>query len=234
MRNDKKPGSSVKTEDVLLSISYDRKRTNFLRKYEQVALAYLVQRIPGWISSNMMTAIGFFGSLIVFAGFLLASFFSREFLLLGVLGFIVSWFGDSLDGRLAYYRRKPRKLYGFVIDISMDWISIILIGCGYIVYAKDTWELIGYAFVLMYGWEMIIALMRYKITGQYSIDAGKFGPTEARLIISAILISEVFIPGSLGYSVVSISFLLLVINIIDTRRLVITADRIDKSSAPDA
>jgi phosphatidylglycerophosphate synthase len=234
MRNDKKTGSSVKTEDVLLSISYDRKRTNFLRKYEQVALAYLVQRIPGWISSNMMTAIGFFGSLIVFAGFLLASFFSREFLLLGVLGFIVSWFGDSLDGRLAYYRRKPRKLYGFVIDISMDWISIILIGCGYIVYAKDTWELIGYAFVLMYGWEMIIALMRYKITGQYSIDAGKFGPTEARLIISAILISEVFIPGSLGYSVVSISFLLLVINIIDTRRLVITADRIDKSSAPDA
>jgi phosphatidylglycerophosphate synthase len=231
MENNRNSRSTLKTNKALSSITYDRKRTNLLKKYEQLALAYLVQHIPDWISSNMMTAIGFFGSMIVFGSFLLASFFSRYFLLLGVLGFLISWFGDSLDGRLAYYRRKPRKLYGFVLDISMDWISIILIGYGYIVYAEDVWELVGYGFVLMYGWEMIIALMRYKITGQYSIDAGKLGPTEARIIISAILISEVFYPGSLGYSITALSVLLLVINIVDTRRLVITADRIDKSSS---
>ncbi|OFY62880.1 MAG: CDP-alcohol phosphatidyltransferase [Bacteroidetes bacterium RBG_13_43_22] len=216
--------------EVLNSISRDRARTNLLKKYEQIALAWLVQRIPSWISSNLLTAIGFFGSVIVFVSFLLARYIDRNYLLLGVLGFLISWFGDSLDGRLAYYRNKPRKLYGFVLDITMDWISIIIIGCGYIVYAEGVWELMGYGFVLMYGWEMIIALMRYKITGEYSIDAGKLGPTEARIIISAIMIAEVFLPGSLVYSVVAISILLFVINVIDTRKLTIIADEIDKKN----
>ncbi len=228
--NNRKTGPSAKISEVLNSISRDRARTNLLKKYEQIALAWLVQRIPSWISSNLLTAIGFFGSVIVFVSFLLARYIDRNYLLLGVLGFLISWFGDSLDGRLAYYRNKPRKLYGFVLDITMDWISIIIIGCGYIVYAEGVWELMGYGFVLMYGWEMIIALMRYKITGEYSIDAGKLGPTEARIIISAIMIAEVFLPGSLVYSVVAISILLFVINVIDTRKLTIIADEIDKKN----
>ena len=227
--NNRKTGPSAKINEVLNSISRDRARTNLLKKYEQIALAWLVQRIPSWISSNLLTAIGFFGSVIVFVSFLLARYVDRNYLLLGVLGFLISWFGDSLDGRLAYYRNKPRKLYGFVLDITMDWISIIIIGYGYIVYAEGVWELMGYGFVLMYGWEMIIALMRYKITGEYSIDAGKLGPTEARIIISAIMIAEVFLPGSLVYSVVAISILLFVINVIDTRKLTIIADEIDKN-----
>jgi phosphatidylglycerophosphate synthase len=226
--NDNKSGPSSKLIEALNSITRDRARTNLLKKHEQIALAWLVQRIPLWISSNLMTAIGFLGSIIVFTGFMLAKYFNIYYLLLGVLGFTISWFGDSLDGRLAYYRNKPRKLYGFVLDITMDWVSIILIGCGYIVYQEGPWELFGYVFVLMYGWEMIIALMRYRITGKYSIDAGKLGPTEARIIISIIMIAEVFLPGSLVYSVFAISILLFVINIIDTSRLLDMADVIDK------
>jgi phosphatidylglycerophosphate synthase len=229
MENNNKSGTSAKIAEALNSISRDRLRTNLLKKYEQMVLARLVRCIPAWISSNMMTAIGFFGSVIVFGSFMLARYVDRYYLLLGVLGFFISWFGDSLDGRLAYYRNKPRKFYGFVLDITMDWISIIIIGFGYIVYSEGAWELFGYIFVLMYGWEMIIALMRYKITGEYSIDAGKFGPTEARIIISAIMIAEVFLPGSLVYSVFGISILLLVINIIDTRKLSKVADAIDKN-----
>jgi hypothetical protein len=68
----------------------------------------------------------------------------------------------------------------------------------------------------MYGWEIIIALMRYKITGNYSIDSGIFGPTEVRIIISAILVGEVLIPDSIIYSVAMICIVLLVSDIIDT------------------
>jgi hypothetical protein len=96
--------AETKTNEVLESISRDRTRSNILRKQEQQALAYLVQRIPFWVSSNMLTVFGFFGSLIVFSGFLLASVFNRNYLWLGLLGFAISWFGDSLDGRVAYYR----------------------------------------------------------------------------------------------------------------------------------
>jgi len=223
-----KPGSSLKTSEILKSISRDRTRTNLLRKHEQRALAYLVQHIPSGISSNMLTAIGFFGSVIVFASFMLAAYINKNYLLMGVLGFAISWFGDSLDGRVAYYRNKPRKLYGFALDITMDWISIILIGCGYIVYAQDIWELLGYGFIVMYGWEIIIALMRYKITGKYSIDSGIFGPTEVRIVISAVMLAEVLFPGSLIYSAIFIIVILLLSNIADARKLLKIADCMDK------
>jgi phosphatidylglycerophosphate synthase len=226
--NNDKSNESLKESEVLESISQDRTRTNLLRKYEQRALAFLVQRIPSWINSDMLTAIGFFGGIIVFVSFMLATYLNRNYLLLGVLGFTIIWFGDSLDGRVAYYRNKPRKLYGFALDITMDWISIILIGSGYIVYSEGIWELLGYGFVVMYGWEMIIALMRYKITGKYSIDSGIFGPTEVRILISAIMVIEVLLPGSIIYSVVLISVVLLFTNIADTRKLLLIADSMDK------
>jgi phosphatidylglycerophosphate synthase len=222
-----KPSLSQEAIEILKIISNDRLRTNLLKNYEQKALAFLVQRIPSWISSDMLTAFGFLGSFTVFISFVMAAFLHKNFLLLGVLGFAISWFGDSLDGRVAYFRKKPRKLYGFILDISIDWIGIIIIGCGYIIYAKGSWDLLGYGFVVMYGWEMIIALMRYKITGKYSIDSGIFGPTEVRIIISAILVAEVFLQGSLHYSAVLMGVILFVVNIIDTRKLLRLADEMD-------
>ncbi|MCB0798924.1 MAG: CDP-alcohol phosphatidyltransferase family protein [Bacteroidales bacterium] len=214
--------------EVLKNVFADRARTNLLKKQEQIAISWLVQRIPAFISSNMLTGIGFFGNIIVTASFILAAYFSRSFLLLGLLGFLISWFGDSLDGRLAYYRNKPRKNYGFALDITIDWVSIILIGVGYTIYAEGAWTLLGYGFVVMYGWEMIIALLRFKITGRYSIDSGIMGPTEVRIIIGLIMIAEVFSPGSLNYSALIVVTALFIFNITDTRRLLRVADEIDK------
>lgn len=216
-----------KIDQVLDSISRDRGRSNLLKKYEQLTIAYLVQRIPAWINSNMLTGIGLFGSIVVFSSFVMAAYFSKYYLLLGIPGFMISWFGDSLDGRLAYYRNIPRKLYGFSLDITIDWISIIFIGCGFILYNDGIWDLLGYGFVAMYGWEMIITLMRYKITGKYSIDSGKFGPTEVRIIISLFMVAEVIIQGSIIYSAAIACVVLFIINILDTRKLLSVADEID-------
>jgi phosphatidylglycerophosphate synthase len=213
---------------VLRHVFSDRARTNVLKMQEEVAISWLVQRIPSFITSNMLTGIGFFGNMVVCASFILASFYSRSFLLMGLLGFVVSWFGDSLDGRLAYYRNIPRRKYGFTLDITVDWISILLIGLGYIIYADGNWKLLGYGFVVLYGWEMIIALIRLNITGKYSIDSGKMGPTEVRIIIGLIMIAEVLLPGSLNYSALIVVIALFFINILDTRRLLRIADDIDK------
>jgi phosphatidylglycerophosphate synthase len=218
----------LKTREALDSLFQDRTRTNLLRKYEQWTIAYFVQRIPAWISSNMLTGLGFFGNVVVLLSLILASYLHRSYLLLSVLGFAINWFGDSLDGRLAYFRNKPRKLYGFTLDITIDWIGIILIGCGYIVYAKGIWELLGYGFIAMYGWEMIIALMRYRLTGKYNIDSGKFGPTEVRIVISLILIAEVIVQDSIIYSSIVVVVIMFFVNIFDTRKLLKLADEMDK------
>lgn len=224
---------ALRKKEVIKSVFNDRARTNLLRKYEQEVIAYLVQHMPRFITSNILTGIGFFGNIIVAASFILAAYFSKTYLLLGLLGFIISWFGDSLDGRLAYFRNKPRKNYGFALDITIDWISIIIIGYGYIIYAEGIWELFGFGFVVMYGWEMIIALMRYRITGMYSIDSGIFGPTEVRIGIGASMVAEVLLPGSLKYSACVVVIILFFVNIGDTRNLLRVADEIDKKEIKD-
>jgi phosphatidylglycerophosphate synthase len=217
----------LKTGEVKDSLFQDRVRTNLFRKLEQTAITYLVRRIPSWISSDMLTAIGFSGSFIVFLSFILATYFNRSFLLLCILGFTINWFGDSLDGRVAYYRKKPRRHYGFTLDITIDWLGIILIGYGFIIYTKGIWELLGYGFIVMYGWEIIIALMRYRLTGKYSIDSGILGPTEVRIVISAILLTEVVISGSIIYLSIAAVVIMFFVNIIDTRKLLKLADQMD-------
>ncbi|MDD3078846.1 MAG: CDP-alcohol phosphatidyltransferase [Paludibacter sp.] len=217
----------MKEKNVLKMISVDRERTNLLKKWEQNAIAYLVQRIPSWMSSNMLTTIGFIGSIITFASFILATYINRNLLLLGVLGYAVSWFGDSLDGRVAYYRHKERKWYGFSLDITVDWLGIILMGLGFMTYAEGWWKFIGFGFVVLYGWEMVTALLRYKITGKYSIDSGALGPTEVRIIISTVLILEVVFPGSILYSSSLITAILFIANIFDTKKVLSLANEKD-------
>lgn len=210
-------------------ISQGRNRTNILRNFEQNTIAFFVSKIPNWISSDMLTGIGFLGNIIVFLSFIFAAYFSPNFLMLGVIGFIISWFGDSLDGRLAYYRNKPRKWYGFALDVTTDWIGIVLICLGFIIYVKGVWEIIGFAFVVLYGWEMITTLIKYKVTNHYTIDSGLFGPTEVRIIISSILVLEAFFSGSILYSGAITCVFLFASNIIETIKLLKLADIHDKN-----
>ncbi len=217
------------SEAVYHTISKDRHRTNILRKYEQKSLVYLVQRIPAFITSDMLTGIGFTGSLITVFSFILATYVDRNLLLLGILGFFINWFGDSMDGRVAYYRNTPRKWYGFALDITVDWITTILIGYGFMIYTEGAWEMLGFVFVVMYGWAMITALLRYKVTGKYTIDSGLFGPTEARIVISAILVAEVLYNGSIVYSALAACSILFIINIIETSKLISVANDRDNA-----
>ncbi len=217
--------TSASTEiDDLKRVFQDRKRTNILNKVEQQTISFLVTRVPRSITSDMLTFAGTFGSVIVLAGFILATYFDRNYLLLGVLGLGINWLGDSLDGRVAYYRNIPRKWYGFSLDIIMDWMSTVLIGLGYMVYARNTYELIAFVFVVLYGWAMIISQLRYKITDVYSIDSGLVGPTEIRIILAIILLLEVMFGHLIEYFATGICITLLVINFIDTRKLLKLGD----------
>ena len=64
----------VKTLNI---IAKDRKRTNILKNSEQKLIAYLVQKIPSWINSDGLTAIGFFGNVLVASSIVMGAFFSR-------------------------------------------------------------------------------------------------------------------------------------------------------------
>src|SRR3954470_22587468 len=103
------------SKSIALRFSVDRKRTNLLRGIEQPTLIFLCRILPRWVSPNMLTLIGFLGSVIVLFGFYLARS-NVYYLALSIGGLAIQWFGDSLDGRIAYYRNITRKWYGFALD----------------------------------------------------------------------------------------------------------------------
>ena len=84
-----------------------------------------------------------------------------------------------------------------LLDVTVDWIGTILIGLDS-AFTHRGLEICGFMFVVLYGWEMITAQLRYKIGGQYSIDSGIFGPTEVRLLLAAF-ITVVSSAGSIQY-----------------------------------
>lgn len=178
------------------AIQRDRKRTNIFRGLEQPILAFLCRIMPSWVSPDMLTVVGLIGSLGVSLGFYMAKD-DHRYLFISIIAFAVQWFGDSLDGRIAVYRNAARKWYGFSLDLSVDWVSTALMGVGFYFFLDDRYKILSFVFVCSYAWTMLLAIIKFKLTDEYNIDSGLFGPTEFRLAICSALFTEIVFPGSL-------------------------------------
>lgn len=181
--------------------------------------------MPSWVNPDMLTTTGILGSVIIAIGMVLGVD-NPYWLLLSVVGFAIQWFGDSLDGRLAYYRNIPRKWYGWALDINADWISASIIGLGFYFYFPS-WKVVAFLFVVAYGGSMILALMRYKIADKYVIDTHLLGPTELRIIISIFLLAEILFTGILWKFALVGSILLMIINFCDSLQIFKLGDERD-------
>ena len=203
-----------------------RQRAHILKDLESKFINYLCPRIPKWITPDMLTLLGLLGSVIIASGLILGAT-NNNFLLFSILGFFIHWFGDSLDGRLAYYRNVPRKWYGWALDLNADWISVCIIGFGFYYYFPS-YKFLAFAFVVAYGGSMILSLMKYKITNKYTIDKGNLGPTELRVILSFILLIEIFLPSTLILFSGFATILMLALNVMESVQILKSGDDRDK------
>ncbi len=208
-------------------MSNERERTNLLKRAEAAAIQFLCAHMPRWVYPDLLTAIGFGGGLVVCAGLWLARRGERMFLLLAILGLAIHWFGDSLDGRLAYYRNTPRKWYGWALDINVDWTSACFIGLGFYFYLPS-FKIVAFVFVVAYGGAMVVALLRYRITDKYAIDTFKFGPTELRLVLAFVMLAEIYRPNTLLQFGFAGSVILILINAIDSYKVLQLANQKDR------
>lgn len=158
------------------------KRVNdiLLGPLERPALQWLAAHMPGWVTPDTLTVIGIIGAVMVFGGYWL-SCIDRNFLWLSNLGFMINWFGDSLDGTLARHRGIQRPTYGFFVDHTVDALSEVLIFLGlglspYVRFEVACLALIGY--LLM----SILVYVRTYSEGVFKISYAKLGPTEMRLM----------------------------------------------------
>lgn len=151
-----------------------------LAPLEKPVLQWLVKRMPAWVTPDFLTGIGILGAVTISIGYLLANR-SANFLWLANLGFVINWFGDSLDGTLARYRQIERPKAGYFIDHTVDSFNETLIALGlglspYVTFSIACLGLIGY--LLM----SILVYIRTYVSGVFQISYGKFGPTEVRVI----------------------------------------------------
>ena len=177
----------------------DHKRENdiLLGFLERPALQWLAARMPDWVTPDTLTWIGIAASVLIFISYTLTNI-SPHFLWLASFGFILNWFGDSLDGTLARYRHIERPRYGFLVDHWVDAISAVLIfvGLGVSPYVNLVVACLG---VIAY---LLVSIMVYLITyvtGVFTITSAKIGPTEIRLL-AIISNTAIFFIGDVAFT----------------------------------
>lgn len=157
-------------------------RTNdiFLGPIERPALHWFAERMPGWMTPDILTAIGFTGALIIFSGYWLSSY-NPGFIWLASLGFFINWFGDSMDGTLARYRSIQKPRYGFFLDHTVDTFSevLIFIGLGLSPFIQFNIAMLALTGYLLMS---VLVFVRTCVDGEFKISFGRLGPTEVRLI----------------------------------------------------
>jgi archaetidylinositol phosphate synthase len=158
------------------------KRVNdiLLGPLERPALQWLAARMPAWVTPNICTAIGVLGALLTMISYGLSNY-NPNYLWLASLGFVVNWFGDSLDGTLARYRRIERPRYGFYIDHIVDVICqvMIFLGLGFTPYVSFNVACLALISYLLLS---ILVYVRTYVAGEFKISYGGLGPTESRAI----------------------------------------------------
>lgn len=166
-----------------------RIQTSVLNGLEKKVLVWLANKQPNWVNSDTMTAIGFFGSLIIATGYILSNV-NINFLWLASLGFIINWYGDSLDGTLARVRNKQRPIFGFYLDHTMDCFceTIICLGIG-----LTSMMHLSIALLILVAYLMLTinVMINTYLKKEFKLTFAKVGPTEFRIIV--ILINTILV-----------------------------------------
>ena len=168
----------------------DHHRVNdiLLGPIERPAIAWFVKHLPEWVTPDHLTFLGFLSAILIGISYWLTNSDMR-FIWLANLGFFLNWFGDSLDGSLARYRKIERPKYGFFIDHTVDTISEVFIFLGIGLSPLVNLDL---ALIALVGYLCMANLVYIttSVEGEFRISYGKLGPTEVRAIavISNIII----------------------------------------------
>ena len=161
-----------------------RVNDTFLAPLERPALQWLCKQMPVWMTPDILTVIGFIGGLVMAAAYWLCNT-NKNFLWIVDLGLLINWFGDSLDGSLARYRRIERFKYGYFVDHTVDITTqtIFFLGLGLSPFVHFNFGLLALVGYLHLG---ILTYINTAVSGVYKISYGKIGPTEVRVFLLGV------------------------------------------------
>lgn len=170
-----------------------RIQTSLLNGVEKKVLVWLANRQPKWADSDMLTFIGFLGAVVIAVGFILSNI-SVHFLWVSILGFVINWYGDSLDGTLARVRKQQRPVYGFYIDHTVDAINevFMFMGAGLSPFMRFD---LACVLLVVYLMLTLNVSMNAHLKGEFRLTYAKLGPTEFRLICIVACVLLMWVPA---------------------------------------
>lgn len=171
----------------------NRIQHNVLASAERRFLTWLCAHLPAWIKPDHLTALGLVGALIIFAGYW-ASALHAEWLWLVIVGLVVHWLGDSLDGSLARFRHIERPNFGYFIDHSSDGLANLMImgGLGLSPFVRLDIALFTLAGYLLLS---VHAFLAARVVGDLRLSYLAAGPTELRLLLVAMTLAMLMLGG---------------------------------------
>jgi phosphatidylglycerophosphate synthase len=155
----------------------------FTASLERRALQWMAARIPRWVSSDQLTALGLGAQIVAGIGYALARY-NRYALLLVIACVVLNWFGDSMDGTLARIRCQQRPRYGFYVDHMVDVFGAVAMMCGMGCSGLVHWQ-VALAMLIAF---LLLSCESYLATytlSEFQLSQGIFGPTEIRLLLIA-------------------------------------------------
>jgi archaetidylinositol phosphate synthase len=147
---------------------------------EKRFLRWMASKTSLLITPDILSATGLLAAILTAISYILSKG-NPIFLWLACVGYIVNWFGDSMDGTLARYRQIERPRYGYFLDHSIDavCVTMIMTGLGLSGYVRLEIALmatIGYLLLTLY------TTLANFTSHEFQISFAYLGPTEIRLI----------------------------------------------------
>jgi len=168
-----------------------RIQQNILAVSERRLLTWLASRMPPSVTPDRLTSIGFIGAALVAAGYALSAFYVG-WLWLSVVAYFINWFGDSLDGSLARFRKIERPKFGYFIDHSTDALGnmLIVLGLGLSPFLRMDVALFGLGGYLLLSIHTFVAA---RVVDEFRLSYVAAGPTELRLVLIVMTLSMFFL-----------------------------------------
>ncbi|MPT46987.1 MAG: CDP-alcohol phosphatidyltransferase family protein [Sphingobium sp.] len=183
--------NQLKTQPALSRI-----QENWLAAGERRLLNWLCSQMPQWVTPDRLTSAGMLGAGMIFTGYV-ASNMGAHWLFLAILGYVVQWFGDSMDGSLARCRHIERPSYGYFIDHSCDGLATLLIlaGIGLSPFVTMDVALVALAGYLLLS---IHAYLSARVLGEFKLSYLAAGPTELHLILILLTVMMMILGSGQG------------------------------------
>ncbi|MDH5198858.1 MAG: CDP-alcohol phosphatidyltransferase family protein [Gemmatimonadota bacterium] len=162
--------------------AHTRDNRGVLADLEKRTLIWIAHRLPGWMHSDHLSALGLLGMVGVGAAFAAGGTYKWA-LPLVVIALAVNWFGDSLDGTLARVRNHQRPRYGYYVDHALDIIGTVFMFGGMAVGGVMT-PVVAMALLAVYYAVMAEVFLATKARGVFRMSFMGFGPTELRVVLS--------------------------------------------------